>query len=148
MSARRLGVGAVAVMCVLVALLAFSVAQAFAALEYTPGIAFGGPCTSTPCGDGEFSGPSGVAVNDASNDVYVVDKGDNRVEYFTSAGVYVGQFDGGSSPAKAFVEPEAIAIDNSGKTVAEDPSVGDVYVGDTDTTWSTSSALPENTRVS
>jgi hypothetical protein len=42
----------------------------------------------------EFSNPTAVAVNDSSGDVYVVDDGNNRVEYFTSAGVYQGEFNG------------------------------------------------------
>ena len=64
---------------------------------------------------------SGVAVSSAG-DVYVADTANDRVEWFSSSGVYEGQF--------SVSEPEDIAIDDSGKTVAEDPSVGDVYVVD------------------
>jgi hypothetical protein len=103
-------------------------APALAGEQYLPGpgTTFG----SEGSGDGQFIEPAGVAVNDTTKDVYVVDKGNNRVEYFSSVGVYAGQFNGTATPAKSFSEPEAIAVDDSGKSVVEDPSVGDVYVGD------------------
>ena len=53
-------------------------------------------------------------MNDTTHDVYVVDGGDNRVEEFTSAGVYIGQFNGSAAPTGAFDEPTTIAVDNSG----------------------------------
>ena len=56
---------------------------------------------------------------------------------------YLGQFDGSgtfevegkvetgpAAPTGAFSAPEQVAVDSSGKTVVEDPSVGDVYVLD------------------
>src|ERR1700735_5267800 len=84
-------------------------------------------------GNSEFSEPSGVAVNDATDaltepaagDVYVVDKGNNRVERFSSTGTYLGQFE---APTEGFSSPESIAVDDSGKSALEDPSVYDVYV--------------------
>lgn len=44
-------------------------------------------------GDGQFNttGPAGVAVSPNSN-LYVVDSGNNRIQYFTLAGSYVGQW--------------------------------------------------------
>jgi hypothetical protein len=137
----------------LFALLALSATPAFAVKEYVPGITFGAPCGAgeVPCGPGKFKEPSGVAVNDSSEpltepaagDVYVVDTGDNRVERFTSTGVFQGQFDGGSefevepgvtkatpAPPQPLAAPEYVAVDDSGKTKLEDPSVGDVYVTD------------------
>ena len=75
----------------------------------------------------ELSDPTGVAVNNATGNVYVVDKGNNRVEEFDPTGkTVIAEF--GTSGELS--EPEAIAIDNSGETAAEDPSVGDVYVTD------------------
>jgi hypothetical protein len=70
--------------------------------------------------------------------VYVVDKGNDRVEEFSSAGVYIGQFNGsgtlageGSAASTGqFSAPESIAVDNSGNPLT-DPSAGDVYVADT-----------------
>jgi hypothetical protein len=105
---------------------------ALALKGYVVGASFG----SEGSGNGQFVEPVGVAVNDSNElvegagDVYVVDKGNDRVERFSPTGTYVAQFDGAATPAKSFSAPERIAIDNSGKSVVEDPSVGDVYVTD------------------
>jgi sugar lactone lactonase YvrE len=74
----------------------------------------------------EFNDPTGIAVNNATGDVYVVDKGNNRVEEFNREGGFLAEFKG--SGTTALSEPEAIAIDNSGETASAHPSVGDVYV--------------------
>ncbi len=66
-----------------------------------------------------------MAVNEATEDVYVVDTGNNRVEEFGPEGKYMAQFDGSETPAGSFVEPGAIAVDNSGGS-----SEGDLYVTD------------------
>jgi DNA-binding beta-propeller fold protein YncE len=113
---------------------------------------FGKPGT----GEGELSHPQGAAVDEVSGDVYVLDTGNNRVERFSSAGAYLGQFDGSgnfevegksetgtAAPSGAFSGPEAITVDNACEqhkprlteattpTCAEfDPSAGDVYVLD------------------
>ncbi len=109
---------------------------------------FGSSKSTTP--DPEpLSGPLGVAVNQESGDVYVVDRGNNRVERFSSTGEYEAQFNGTEidgapagagkeAPAK-FSEPSSIAIDNAcfyqklsePKCKAEHPSNGDVYMVDT-----------------
>jgi hypothetical protein len=78
---------------------------------------------------GQFSGeasfqPESLAV-DASGDVYVGDHGGKLheehdvVDKFSSAGTYLGQFNGAETPAKSFY-PTALAFDAS----------GDLYVGD------------------
>lgn len=112
---------------------------AFAARGHEFGGSFGAPGV----GPGQFNDPDGVAVNEATGDVYVVDKGNNRVERFAfDAGAktysFVGRFDGsgtwedleeleqvktgkaaGSGPLEEevptgqFDEPEGIAVDNS-----------------------------------
>jgi hypothetical protein len=110
---------------------------------------FAGSFGSGGPGPGQFKEPGGVAVNgsmeplvqSAAGDVYVVDKGDNRVERFSSSGSYLGQFDGSgtfevegkvatgaAAPTGQFTEPFLIAVDNSGSPL--DPSNGDVYVVD------------------
>jgi DNA-binding beta-propeller fold protein YncE len=40
-------------------------------------------------GEGQFSNPAGVAVNEGSGDVYVVDRGNNRVERFSATGAFI-----------------------------------------------------------
>jgi hypothetical protein len=103
MNARRSTLTAFASLGALtVALLLWSV-PALAARGHIFGKTFGEPCStlpSEPClegHDGQFNEPSGVAVNEATGDVYVVDKGDERVQWFSSTGEYKGQFNGPSA---------------------------------------------------
>ena len=77
-------------------------------------------------GAGQFSEPYGVAVNDTTHDVYVVDRRNDRVEEFETEPVkFIREFDGSGSPTGVFSEPTRIAVDNSGSS-----SAGDVYVVD------------------
>lgn len=101
---------------------------------------FGG----TGSGAGDLSGPHGIAVDDATGDVYVVDKNNGRVERFSATGEYEGQFNGSGSyedleelmpvktsaaaPTGTLSGPVTIAVDNSSNP--SDPSKGDVYVAD------------------
>jgi hypothetical protein len=122
--------------CLFLAALVLTAVPALAVKEYAPGTpaSFG----ESGSGPGQLKDPTSVAVNSSTElgneqagDVYVLDKGNSRVEYFNSAGTKLeGEFNGAATPTKSFAEPEGIAIDNSGKTVIEDPSVGDVYVPD------------------
>jgi NHL repeat len=73
-------------------------------------------------GNGELAGPSGVAIDQSSEDVYVVDRGNDRVEKYGEAGGYISQLNGGATPAGSFSEPTAVAVDQA---------TGDVYVADT-----------------
>ncbi len=95
---------------------------------------------------GQLSGPTSVAVNDSTHDVYVADPGNHRIDEFTASGVFVLAFGAdvggagvntcslvcspgtaGSAPG-AFEDPAFVAVDNSGGE-----SQGDVYVADTTT---------------
>jgi NHL repeat len=82
---------------------------------YAESFSFGSKGT----GPGDLSEPLGIAINDATEDVYVVDKGNKRVEEFSKSGALITEF---APPAG---EPEAVAVDNS---VPADTSAGDVYV--------------------
>ncbi len=132
MGARRLMSVIVVSLCALVCVLCCG-ASAFAARGHVFSASFGAPGS----GDGQLDEPSGVAVNESTGDVYVVDKGNGRVEEFSGTGVYIGQFngsgtlagEGSAAPTGQFVDPEAIAVDNSGDPLT-DPSAGDVYVVD------------------
>lgn len=95
-------------------------------------------------GQGQLTGPTALAVNDTSGDVYVLDSAANRVvvfgpkhEFLQAWGFGVGAGSGGyevcSSGCKPgvagyskgqFDDPPAIAVDNA----AGSPSKGDVYV--------------------
>jgi hypothetical protein len=132
MDARRLS-SVLAVLCALAFAVMWCGAPAWAARGHIFSSSFG----ERGSGNGQLSEPSGVAVNESTGDIYVVDKGNNRVQEFTSAGAYVAQFDGSgthpnegsAAPTGRFSSPEGIAIDNS--TNPLDPSAGDVYVVDT-----------------
>jgi hypothetical protein len=124
---------------VLAGALVFSSAPAVALRVHSSSSSFG----EAGAGDGQLSSPGWLAVNDSTGDVYVVDRGNLRVEEFSSAGAYLSQFNGSASPSGAFSPgggrppahsidsppPEAVvAVDNS--TDPSDPSAGDVYVLD------------------
>jgi hypothetical protein len=104
-----------------------------------------GAASSTPSDPYPLSNPSSVAVDDTSKDVYVVDSANNRVEYFSSTGTYIGRFNGteingvragaGKEAPSNLSDPTDIAVDNCAHgstpcTKTEDPSVGDVYVAE------------------
>ena len=104
-------------------------APALGQREHDFGFSFG----SEGSGDGQLMRPGALTVNDETGDVYVIDRGNGRVEIFASSGAYVGQFNGSAAPAGAFSWPSfvpgSIAVDNSSNPL--DPSKGDVYVLDT-----------------
>jgi DNA-binding beta-propeller fold protein YncE len=95
---------------------------------------------------GQLNQPRGVAVNETTGDIYVVDAGNSRVERFGPDDRFIeawgwGVLDGKKAlercttecqpglagPGKfEFDEPNEIVVDNSRDS--EDPSVGDVYV--------------------
>ncbi len=102
--------------------------------EYSQG--FGEVCLLEPCEGAALKEPGGVAVDEATRDVYVVDKGANRVVRFNKAGEYQSEFNGSGTllngkgehfegkaagsgglpeevPSGQFDEPEGIAVDNS-----------------------------------
>lgn len=122
----------IAAVCAVLAALLLASAPALAAgqRQHVFAFSFG----SLGRGGGQFFHPTGVAVDDASGDVYVADRENNRVEEFAPVWkngelveeTYVRRF-----PVPA---PEAVAVDNCTEggakpcSDATDPSVGDVYV--------------------
>ncbi len=139
----KLGRGILALVssfCVTVGVLLFASTPALAVGEHTFSTLFG----SAGSGPGEFSEPVSVAVNESTKDVYVVDKGNDRVEWFSATGTFEGEFNGsgllineglkaagsGELPNEMktgqFDAPEGIAIDNDPSS----PSFEDVYVAD------------------
>src|ERR1700726_4872586 len=125
MSARGVSLRGLVWLCALtgVVLVACS-APALAARGHAFSRSFG----SEGSGPGQFKEAAGVAVDEATGDIYLVDKGNNRVEYFSSTGTYLGQFNGsgllfnegkaagsGGLPKEIetgqFSAPEGIAVD-------------------------------------
>jgi DNA-binding beta-propeller fold protein YncE len=69
-------------------------------------------------GNGQFSYPSGLTV-DSHGDIWVVDNGNDRVEEFSEAGLFLQQFGSEGTGNGQFKEPDGITI-----------SEGSVYVVD------------------
>jgi hypothetical protein len=108
-----------------------------------------GTFASAGSGAGQVSEPQGVAVDQATGDVYVADRRNHRIDKFDAQGNFiltfgreVDQTSGGDVCTAAsgdtcqaganvagdegqILEPAYVAVDNSGG-----PSAGDVYVGD------------------
>lgn len=102
-------------------------------LVVSPGVAATGYSFAPPA-FGSFSSPQGVAVDQATGNVFVADGGGiNAVDVFGSeggppAGGGPSALTGVATPAGSFsfgAEPTGVAVDNSGG-----PSDGDVYVAD------------------
>jgi NHL repeat/WD40-like Beta Propeller Repeat len=116
-----------------VVLVAVLVSPAWASVER--GHVYGSTFGASGSGDGQLDKPQGIAVNEETGRVYVADSANNRVEFFSSKGVYEGQFNGSgtlanekgvAAPEGMFAHVQQIAVDNSRS--ASDPSRGDVYV--------------------
>lgn len=67
---------------------------------------------SSGSGDGQFSAPYDVAI-DSSNNVYVTDVGNHRIEKFDSNGNFITKWGSFGSSNGQFSTPWAIAIDSS-----------------------------------
>ncbi len=80
-------------------------APAVARARLVPDLAFG----SFGVGAGQFSGPTGVAV-DPRGRIFVTDSGNHRVEFFDSTGAALGEFGGFGRDANRFDRPSALWI--------------------------------------
>ena len=65
-------------------------------------------------GDGQLNYPFALAVDD-SNNIYVADKDNGRIEKFDNAGNYLAQFDAGLN-----LRPYGVAVDHSGNIYEAD----------------------------
>jgi DNA-binding beta-propeller fold protein YncE len=71
--------------------------------------------------NGRFTQPYGVAIDTTTNNIYVLDTGNNRVQEFDSSGAYVRQWGTLGSGNGQFNNPQAIAIaTSSGKIYVVD----------------------------
>jgi hypothetical protein len=85
-STARLTVVAV-FLCALLAFLGSS-APALAAPKGITGY-FGNPSSATSTAPGEFNNPQGVAVNNGTGEIYVADRGNNRIQRFGADGDFI-----------------------------------------------------------
>ena len=93
----------------------------------TPAMALETHAFSTSfAGEGKdaLSDPQGVAVDQSTGEVYVVDGANDRVEIFSATGAFIKAFGAPGSGDGQFKEPTQIAVDNSTGLP------GDVYVLD------------------
>ncbi len=70
-------------------------------------------------GDGQFKEPFDVAVG-AGGDMFVLDRGNDRVERFNEAGEYLGQFGEEGSGDGQLRAPDALALDSNGNVFVLD----------------------------
>jgi sugar lactone lactonase YvrE len=80
---------------------------------------FGNTSTTDESGNGEFSGPDGVAVGPTGL-VYVTDQGNDRVEIFNSAGVFQSTFGSLGSSNGEFNGPASLAVSSTGLVYVPD----------------------------
>ncbi len=101
------------------ALLALFAPAAFASEKHEFEKSFNGAPEHT------LSSPQGVAIDQKTGDLYVVDKTKDQVEVFSDTGTFVSVFGSEGTGNGQFKAPTEVAVDNSG-TLTE----GDVYVID------------------
>jgi len=80
---------------------------------------FGGTAGS---GDGQFASNNG-AVDldfDANGNIFVVDRGNHRVQKFSRTGIFIGKFGSSGSGSSNFSNPNGIAISPSGELLIGD----------------------------
>ena len=81
---------------------------------------FKGMWGSFGTGDGQFDRPRGIAV-DSDGNVYVADSGNNRIQKFTSTGIFLDKWGERGNGEGQFINPAHIAVDsNSDIYVTED----------------------------
>ena len=81
---------------------------------------FGGEYGMESSENGKFRNPAGI-THDAAGNLWVADSGNNRIEEFSSSGVYTGKFGVSGTGNGQFKEPSGIASD----------AAGHLWVGDT-----------------
>ncbi|HST55159.1 MAG TPA: hypothetical protein VLJ42_04590, partial [Solirubrobacteraceae bacterium] len=82
------------------------------------GHAFSSSFGSAGSGNGQFSGPNGVAVDQSTGNVYVADSANNRIEKFGPSGAFIAAFGTAGAGNGQLSDPTQIAVDNSVSPVA------------------------------
>jgi hypothetical protein len=108
----------------------FDAADAPLAFSASGSYVEGSTLKGTP--SGKFMSPDGVAVDDATGEVYVADGGLHVVDVFSSTGEYLSQLTGTPASAPvggAFKDPAGLAFDQAaGRLYVTDPGSGVVDV--------------------
>jgi DNA-binding beta-propeller fold protein YncE len=73
---------------------------------------FGERCVVEPCVGAQLKEPAGVAVSEATGDVYVVDKGADRVVRFSAAGVFLGEVTGPNATGSGTLSEGSATIES------------------------------------
>jgi phosphodiesterase/alkaline phosphatase D-like protein len=122
-TSRRIALIGMAILGTVGTQLAVTAGPAAAFLGYGEPTFFG----AAGSGNGQFSGPAGIAFDESSGDVYIVDQENNRVQRFDAEGNYLSQFNGSDNPSfpGGLLSPTWIAVDDSASE-----SKGDTYVID------------------
>ena len=89
--------------------------------QVVPGVCFITKWGSEGSGDGQFKGPSGVAV-DSSGNVYVADGGNNRIQKFRSDGSFIRAWGTHGFGDGEFFGPGGVALDSSDNLYVSDIS--------------------------
>jgi hypothetical protein len=97
-------------------LLAVGASPAAAARGHELTGTFGTHCAALPCTGEELLEPDGVAVNEVTHDVYVVDKGAGRVVRFSQAGTFLSEFGGTSATGTGELEAGSSEVKNVATT--------------------------------
>ena len=72
-----------------------------------------GPSGNLSLGDGQFNYPQGIAINgNASNNIYVADSGNNRIQKFDNSGAFIKRWGSVGSGTSEFRRPADLAVDS------------------------------------
>jgi tripartite motif-containing protein 71 len=91
-------------------------------------------------GDGQFINPVGLAT-DSSDNIYVADRGNNRIQKFDSDGNFITKWGTPGTDDGQFNSPASLAIDSSGNVLVADEGNNRIQKFDSDgnfiTQWGT-----------
>lgn len=65
-------------------------------------------------GPGQFNQPYGIAIEPATGDLYVAERGNHRVQRVTNTGTFVMTWGGAGTAQGQFAEPIGVALDTAG----------------------------------